>query len=269
MQGEEPPGGHSANNEPCLSLWDGLDESASVAGAGSVQSGDDREGLDDGEITIIEKRRRVLECFCDMMANSIKDMQAYFGRLDDFMTLSDNDKLQLFHASMLEILLLKCYWTYKDGAFVHPETKEPMVTKELLILGTADVNFVETFMGLFHKMETIGFGEQEICLLICISMFETGRTDIGQLDDREGIISRQNRYIQQLVKQVNDSNVAEALMMRTTLKDLKNMYMGILSRTEQNSGVDMTQPVYDFIRRVRNPELRAPSSFTNEEHMGE
>ena len=33
--------------------------------------------------------------------------------------------------------------------------------------------------------------------------------------------SRQNRYIQQLVKQVNDSNVAEALMMRTTLKDLK------------------------------------------------
>ena len=46
----------------------------------------------------------------------------------------------------------QCYWTYKDGAFVHPETKEPMVTKELLILGTADVNFVETFMGLFHKM---------------------------------------------------------------------------------------------------------------------
>lgn len=268
MEGDGAGQNNSGNTDH---LYDGL-ESASMAGEGStisgVTDGDDRDGLEEGQITIIEKRRRVLECFCDMMANSIQDMQAYFSRLDDFMSLSDNDKLQLFHASMLEILLLKCYWTYRGGAFIHPETKEPMVTRDHLILGTADVNFVDTFMGLFHNMETNGFGEKEICLLICISMFETGRTDIGELDDREGIIMRQKSYIEQLVEQVQESKIPEALMMRTTLKDLKTMYMGILSRTEQNSGVDMTQPIYDFIRKVRNPELRASSTHSNQE-MGD
>ena len=79
-----------------------------------------------------------------------------------------------------------------------------MVNKEILLLGTNDVNFVNRFLGLFHEMgkyqinfirspltlknlEQLGFGEKEICLLICISMFDVGRTDITELDDREGI----------------------------------------------------------------------------------
>ena len=37
------------------------------------------------------------------------------------------------------------------------------------------------------NLEQLGFGEKEICLLICISMFDVGRTDITELDDREGI----------------------------------------------------------------------------------
>ena len=150
------------------------------------------------------------------MAYSINDMENYFAELDDFVTLSDNDKRELFHSSMLEILLLKvimclsghdityikCYWTYSKGQFVHPETNEIMVNKEALMLGTNDQNFVNSFMGLFHQMgkwvpictsnyylikETMGFKEKEVCLLICISMFDVGRTDIQSLDDREGI----------------------------------------------------------------------------------
>lgn len=70
------------------------------------------------------------------------------------------------------------------------------------MLATNDINFVNSFMGLFHNMgkfqnfqfasdrrflESMGFQETEICLLICISMFDVGRTDIQALDDREGI----------------------------------------------------------------------------------
>ena len=46
----------------------------------------------------------------------------------------------------------QCYWTYKNGQFVHPQTQEVMVNKEILLLGTNDVNFVNRFLGLFHEM---------------------------------------------------------------------------------------------------------------------
>ena len=48
--------------------------------------------------------------------------------------------------------MIKCYWTYKNGQFVHPQTQEVMVNKEILLLGTNDVNFVNRFLGLFHEM---------------------------------------------------------------------------------------------------------------------
>ena len=45
-----------------------------------------------------------------MMAHSISDMENYFSELEDFITLSDNDKVHLFHSSMLEILILKVFF---------------------------------------------------------------------------------------------------------------------------------------------------------------
>ena len=43
------------------------------------------------------------------------------------------------------------------------------------------------FVDIKICLETMGFKEKEVCLLICISMFDVGRTDIQALDDREGI----------------------------------------------------------------------------------
>lgn len=233
----------------------------------SMRSGNQHSGMstgaDDGmggELTIIEKRRRLLECFSDMMAYSINDMENYFAELEDFLTLSDNDKRELFHSSMLEILLLKCFWTYSNGEFVHPETREVIVNRESLMLATNDINFVESFMGLFHTMETMGFKEKEVCLLICISMFDVGRTDIQALDDREGIQRRQDDYVRQLIEEVPPEHHSETLLMRTTLKELKISYMALLARTESNRSVDMGEQVYAFMERLRNPAARASSS---------
>jgi len=252
-------------NQSEQDLYDELDESVSQQG-GTEYSGEirghynpDDNVLPNGDLTIIEKRRRILECFSDMMAHSLSDMENYFSELEDFITLSDNDKVHLFHSSMLEILILKCYWTYKNGQFVHPQTQEVMVNKEILLLGTNDVNFVNRFLGLFHEMEQLGFGEKEICLLICISMFDVGRTDITELDDREGIERRQNGYVTQLVQLVKPEHVSDTLMMRTTLKELKTGFAELLGRTESNHTVDMGQKVYEFIERLRNPEKRANS----------
>jgi len=226
-------------------------------------------GMAEGELTIIEKRRRLLECFSDMMAYSLNDMENYFAELDEFVTLSDNDRRELFHSSMLEILLLKCFWTYSNGEFVHPETKEVMVNREALMLATNDINFVNSFMGLFHNMESMGFQETEICLLICISMFDVGRTDIQALDDREGIQRRQDEYVRQLIAVVPPEHQAETLLMRTTLKELKISYMGLLARTESNRSVDMGEQVYAFMDRLRNPAARASSSVAKKDKDSE
>ena len=49
-----------------------------------------------------------------MMAHSLSDMENYFSELEDFITLSDNDKVHLFHSSMLEILILKVIFIIKS-----------------------------------------------------------------------------------------------------------------------------------------------------------
>ena len=68
---------------------------------------DEEEQLPDGEISVIERRRRVLECFSDMMGSSMVDMQNYFSDLDQFRTLSKGDQETLYNAAILEILILK------------------------------------------------------------------------------------------------------------------------------------------------------------------
>merc|ERR1719454_72894 len=127
------------------------------------------------------------------------------------------------------------------------------------MLGTNDPTFVNSFMGLFQKMESMGFEEKEVMILICISMFDVGRTEIQQLDDREGIQRRQEDYIRQLIAEVPPEHHPETLLMRSTLKELKSSYMSLLARTETNRAVDMGEQVYAFIERLRNPAARASS----------
>ena len=93
-----------------------------------------------------------------------------------------------------------------------------------------------------------------------------------------------------MVQLVRPEHVSDTLMMRTTLKELKektlnNFYFDftislvdqsknddwnfksldktgfaeLLGRTESNHTVDMGQKVYEFIERLRNPEKRANS----------
>lgn len=73
--------------------------------ASSVMS--ENSELPNGELTLIEKRRRSLEFFSDMMSQSMHDMHRYFQELEPYRTLSLNDQNTLFKASILEILILK------------------------------------------------------------------------------------------------------------------------------------------------------------------
>ena len=101
----------------------------------------------------------------------------------------------------------QCYFTFRGGTFVHPTTQEEIVSRDLLLLGTNDVGFVDQFMGIFNRMgefyltyvnildsvekfmflESLNLTEEDNLILICLSMFDTGRTDMGRLDDREGV----------------------------------------------------------------------------------
>ena len=71
----------------------------------SVRSGDDQPV--DGELSIIERRGRVIECFSDMMGQSMIHMKTYFSDLEEFRSLSKSDQETLFNAAILEILILK------------------------------------------------------------------------------------------------------------------------------------------------------------------
>ena len=93
-----------------------------------------------------------------------------------------------------------------------------------------------------------------------------------------------------MVQLVRPEHVSDTLMMRTTLKELKEKTLNnfvlffdfiislvkkssmieiksldktgfaeLLGRTESNHTVDMGQKVYEFIERLRNPEKRANS----------
>ena len=63
--------------------------------------------------------------------------------------------------------------------------KSPKKTENLPIIQYFISYFKISTSKIF--LETMGFKEKEVCLLICISMFDVGRTDIQALDDREGI----------------------------------------------------------------------------------
>ena len=71
----------------------------------------DSSELPNGEISLVERRRRLLEFFSDMMAQSMDDMYKYFQELEPYKTLSQSDQTVLFKASILEILILKVSWT--------------------------------------------------------------------------------------------------------------------------------------------------------------
>jgi len=174
-------------------------------------------------------------------------MHRYFQELEPYRTLSLNDQNTLFKASILEILILKCYFTFRGGTFVHPTTQEEIVSRDLLLLGTNDVGFVDQFMGIFNRMESLNLTEEDNLILICLSMFDTGRTDMGRLDDREGVDERQQIFVTRLVQQIPPENVTEAMLLRTTLKELKSGFKDILMRTYTNQRVDMGQGVNQFI----------------------
>jgi hypothetical protein len=61
----------------------------------------------EGEIGIIERRRRILECFSDMMSQSLDSMKTYFNNLEEFRSISQADQETLFNAAILESLILK------------------------------------------------------------------------------------------------------------------------------------------------------------------
>jgi len=65
------------------------------------------ESEDAAEISIIERRRRVLCCFSDMMSQSMLHMRQYFADLNEYKSLSQPDQEALFRASILELLILK------------------------------------------------------------------------------------------------------------------------------------------------------------------
>jgi len=228
-------------------------ESVSQRGGDSSSMVDDEEEqLPDGEISVIERRRRVLECFSDMMGSSMVDMQNYFSDLDQFRTLSKGDQETLYNAAILEILILKCYFTFNGTTFIHPTTREELVSRESLLLGTNDYPFVSQFIELFTKMYNMQFKESDTLLLMCISLFDTARAELGQLEDREGIMKHRQDFVMQFVNQFPKEHMADAMLLLTTLKDLKSAFRDILMRTYTNRNVQLSDNVSDLIKMMYN-----------------
>lgn len=206
---------------------------------GTPPASDDEDGAGGG---IVRQRAQLLECLSDMMSHSLSAMHEYFSQHGDYIGLTLNDQQTLFNASIMEILILKCFFTFKDGKF-YTDTGVEIISKEKLLLATNDQTFTNGFIDFFSEMERLKFSEEQALILMCISMFDTARNEIRHLDEPEKIRTLFNKYIHEL----STSLPTTGLLLRSTLKDLKGGFMDLLLRTSTNPGVDLGADVYSFL----------------------
>jgi len=211
---------------------------------GSPSASDDEDG---GPPTIIQHRAQIIECLSDMMNQSLQAMQEYFAQHDDYTALSESDQRTLFQASIMEILIVKCFFTYRGGKFYTDKGVE-IISKESLLLGTNDQTFVNGFFDFFDQMERLNFTEEQALILMSISMFDPNRVEIVSLKEPERVRNLFNKYIGEL----SQSLPTAGLLLRSSLKDLKSGFKDILMRSSTNPMVDLGENVYNFLSMMTN-----------------
>ncbi|CAG5098929.1 Oidioi.mRNA.OKI2018_I69.XSR.g16097.t1.cds [Oikopleura dioica] len=219
----------------------------SVSERGSPHGSPTASDDEDGGPSIIQHRARIIECLSDMMAQSLQAMQEYFSNHDDYTALSEKDQKTLFQASIMEILIVKCFFTYRQGRFYTDQGVE-IISRETLLLGTNDQTFVNGFFDFFSQMERLNFSEEQALILMSISMFDPNRVEIVHLDEPDRVRNLFNKYIAELSASLPTSG----LLLRSSLKDLKSGFKDILMRSSTNPMVDLGENVYNFLSMMTN-----------------
>jgi len=214
------------------------------------------ESYENDSSTFFNKRKRYMEFFADLMQCGVKEIVSYCKLIPEFSSLNVADQELLLRSTILELLILKCYFNYKNGEFLNGENGI-WLRREDFILATKDVPFIDSLMQLMQKMADINMTEEDVLLLMLVTLF-TQDSPSSSAQNRERIELSKKYFVDKMLDHMNQNRGTEGLLLLPMLRTLKNSFMEVLTSLSRSRTVDLG-PISSLIYELK-PELRQMDS---------
>jgi len=220
----------------------------------------DSQSGEDSFSTDRRKHEKYTEFFADLMECGVKEIVSYCKLIPEFYSLAMADQEYLLRSTILELLILKCYFNYKDGEFLNG-VNGIWLRREDFIIATKDVSFIDNLMQLMQKMASLDMTEEDVLLLMLVTLFN--HDSPGSLaQNREQISISKKYFVSKMMDHMNKSenNIhmkdrgTECLLLLPLLSTLNNSFMDILAGLSHSRTVDLG-PISTLIYELK-PELK-------------
>lgn len=208
------------------------------------------------------KHEKYTEFFADLMECGVKEIVSYCKLIPEFYSLAMADQEYLLRSTILELLILKCYFNYKDGEFLNG-VNGIWLRREDFIIATKDVSFIDNLMQLMQKMASLNMTEEDVLLLMLVTLFN--HDSPGSLaQNREQISISKKYFVSKMMDHMNknENNIymkdrgTECLLLLPLLSTLNNSFMDILAGLSiQHSRTVDLGPISTLIYELK-PELK-------------
>jgi len=222
----------------------------------------DSQSGEDSFATDRRKHEKYTEFFADLMECGVKEIVSYCKLIPEFYSLAMADQEYLLRSTILELLILKCYFNYKDGEFLNG-VNGIWLRREDFIIATKDVSFIDNLMQLMQKMAALEMTEEDVLLLMLVTLFN--HDSPGSLaQNREQISISKKYFVSKMMDHMNKSenNIhmkdrgTECLLLLPLLSTLNNSFMDILAGLSiQHSRTVDLGPISTLIYELK-PELK-------------
>jgi len=190
----------------------------------------------------LSKRTKFVEFLSDLMESGIKQIINYCKLIPEFISLTRSDQIQLLRNTILELLILKCFFDYKDGSFVNG-SQGMWLYREDFLFATSDTSFIDNMMELMVKMTEINMTEEDTLLLMLVALFSNDRQN-SFIVDRNKIAAARDHFLGIMERSGLDGSrdrrhTSKVLLLLPLLRTLNTSFMEVLKKAQQNTAVDM------------------------------
>ncbi|CBY20592.1 unnamed protein product [Oikopleura dioica] len=190
----------------------------------------------------LSKRTKFVEFLSDLMESGIKQIINYCKLIPEFISLTRSDQIQLLRNTILELLILKCFFDYKDGSFVNG-SQGMWLYREDFLFATSDTSFIDNMMELMVKMTEINMTEEDTLLLMLVALFSNDRQN-SFIVDRNKIAAARDHFLGIMERSGLDGSrdrrhTSKVLLLLPLLRTLNTSFMEVLKKVQQNTAVDM------------------------------
>jgi hypothetical protein len=190
----------------------------------------------------LSKRTKFVEFLSDLMESGIKQIINYCKLIPEFISLTRSDQIQLLRNTMFELLILKCFFDYKDGSFVNG-SQGMWLYREDFLFATSDTSFIDNMMELMVKMTEINMTEEDTLLLMLVALFSNDRQN-SFIVDRNKIAAARDHFLGIMERSGLDGSrdrrhTSKVLLLLPLLRTLNTSFMEVLKKVQQNTAVDI------------------------------